>query len=467
MSAFLLLWPTLAFAQDAELRGVIRDQSGAIVPGASVTVLAPTTGARRAITSDAAGRYVFSFLSPGDYDITAELNGFQPVTRTGISLDTGSRITLDLTLRPAQINETVAVATNGPVDESPGDATIIDREFLNNMAIDDRARQSVILLAPGIVGVGPSSDLQFSVDGNRTTSNAVTIDGVSANVAVPRTGGGQQVGATFRQVITGDTDMNASGANAMSLGGFTGGSDAVQLDAIEQVRVQTSAYSAQYGRQPGAQVQLVTRSGSNRFTASGFEYFRSSALDAHDYFSNANPQAQRGPYMQNQFGGVTGGPMLRDRLFYFFSYEGRVMGSPQPARQMRVPAGRPAHRRIRVDAAAAVDGRVSDARRSGVLRLAGTSPGGGAVLRRVAEPAAIELVQREDRPELRTAPAADRPLEPGVVTAAQLLAGAAHDKWQRCPHVDDERALGAARQAAQRAVRELQPECLRQSQRAH
>lgn len=89
VSAFLLLWPTLAFAQDAELRGVIRDQSGAIVPGASVTVLAPTTGARRAITSDAAGRYVFSFLSPGDYDITAELNGFQPVTRTGISLDTG------------------------------------------------------------------------------------------------------------------------------------------------------------------------------------------------------------------------------------------------------------------------------------------------------------------------------------------------------------------------------------------
>jgi hypothetical protein len=77
-------------------------------------------------------------------------------------------------------------------------------------------------------------------------------------------------------------------------------------------------------------MQLVTRSGSNRFTGSGFEYFRSSALDAHDYFSNANPQAQRGPYMQNQFGGVSGGPIVRDRLFYFFSYEGRVMGSRSP-----------------------------------------------------------------------------------------------------------------------------------------
>src|SRR2546423_846124 len=132
VAVLLLLWPVLVFAQDAEVQGVINDQSGAIVPGASVTILIPKTGARRTITTDAAGRYVFSFLTSGDYDITAELNGFQPVTRTGISLDSGSRIRLDLVLRPAQINETVAVAANGPVDESPGDATVIDRDFLDN-----------------------------------------------------------------------------------------------------------------------------------------------------------------------------------------------------------------------------------------------------------------------------------------------------------------------------------------------
>src|SRR5712691_4665974 len=337
-AAFLLLWPALAAAQDAELRGVIKDQSGAVVPGASVTIVVPATGARRTITTDASGRYVFSFLSPGDYDVSAELNGFQPVTRTGVSLDSGSRITLDLVLQPAQLNETVAVAANGPVDESPGDATVIDREFLDNMAIDDRALQSVILLAPGIVGVGNSADLEFSVDGNRTTSNAVTIDGVSANIATPRNQGGSVALGRFGSIPTGGTDTSAAGANAMSFGGFTGGSDVVQLDAIEQVRVQTSAYSAQYGRQPGAQVQLVTRSGTNRFTGTGFEYFRTSALDAHDYFSNANPQARRGPYKQNQFGGVSGGPIVRDRLFYFFSYEGRVMGNSQPAIQRRVPA---------------------------------------------------------------------------------------------------------------------------------
>jgi hypothetical protein len=225
------------------------------------------------------------------------------------------------------------------VDESPGDATVIDRDFLDNMAIDNRALQSIILLAPGVVGVGiNSSDLEFSVDGNRTTSNVVTIDGVSANIAAPRSQSGAAVLSRFGPINTGGTDTNAAGANATSLGGFTGGSDVVQLDALEQIRVQTSAYSAQYGRQPGAQLQLVTRSGSNRFTGSGFEYFRNSALDAHDFFSNANPQARRGPYTQNQFGGVAGGPIMPDRLFYFLSYEGRVMGNPQPARQMRVPS---------------------------------------------------------------------------------------------------------------------------------
>ena len=339
VAVLVVLASATAFAQDAELQGVVRDQSGAVVPGASVTIVARQNGVRRTFTTDAAGHYVFSLLGPGDYEIAAELNGFQPVTRGGVSVDSGSRISLDLILRPAQVSETIAVAATLPVDESPGDATVIDRDFLDNMAIDNRALQSIILLAPGVVGVGiNSSDLEFSVDGNRTTSNVVTIDGVSANIAAPRSQSGPAVMSRFGPINTGGTDTNAAGANATSLGGFTGGSDVVQLDALEQVRVQTSAYSAQYGRQPGAQVQLVTRSGTNRFTGSGFEYFRSSALDARDFFSNANPQARRGPYRQNQFGGVAGGPIVQDRLFYFLSYEGRVMGNPQPARQMRVPA---------------------------------------------------------------------------------------------------------------------------------
>ena len=189
-----ILAPATASAQDAELQGIVRDQSGAVVPGASVTIVAPANGARRTFTTDAAGHYVFSFLGPGEYEVTAELNGFQPVTRDDVAVDSGSRISLDLVLRPAQISETIAVAATSPVDESPGDATVIDRDLLDNMAIDNRALQSIILLAPGVVGVGiNSSDLEFSVDGNRTTSNVVTIDGVSANIAAPRSQSGPAV----------------------------------------------------------------------------------------------------------------------------------------------------------------------------------------------------------------------------------------------------------------------------------
>src|SRR5436190_3034309 len=100
-TALLALWPSLASAQDAQLQGTIKDLSGAIVPGASVTIVAPATGARRTLTTDAGGHYVFSFLGAGAYDITAELSGFQPVVRSGITLDSGSRVTLDLVLRPA------------------------------------------------------------------------------------------------------------------------------------------------------------------------------------------------------------------------------------------------------------------------------------------------------------------------------------------------------------------------------
>ncbi len=336
-TVLVLMLPVGAFAQDADLRGVVKDQSGALVPGVSVTVSAPTTGFKRTLATDGAGRYAFSFLAPGVYDVLVELSGFQAVTRSGITLDSGSQIQLDFVLHAAQLSETVEVSAGGPVDETPGGSLVIDREFLANMPIDNRALQSIILLAPGVVGVGSPSDTQFSIDANRTTSNSFTIDGVSANIAAPRSGG-PQLNAGFRVGPTGDTDTNAAGANPASLGGFTGGSDIIQLDSIEQVRVQTSAYSAEYGRQPGAQVQLVTRSGTNRFNGSGFEYFRTSALDARDYFSNANPTVRRGPYRQNQFGGVFGGPIVRDRAFFFLSYEGRVMGSPQPARQMRVPS---------------------------------------------------------------------------------------------------------------------------------
>src|SRR5436189_3901679 len=128
VAALVVLAPVAASAQDAELQGVVRDQSGAVVPGASVAIVAPANNASRRLITDAAGHYVFSFLAPGDYDVTAELNGFQPVTRTGVSIDSGSRISLDLVLRPAHVSETIAVAAAAPAHDSPGDAAVIGRD---------------------------------------------------------------------------------------------------------------------------------------------------------------------------------------------------------------------------------------------------------------------------------------------------------------------------------------------------
>ena len=330
----VLICPAFAAGQDAELRGVVKDESGAIVPGASVTAAHTATRVQRTLATDASGRYVFSLLAPGSYDLTVELAGFQNVRQSGIVLDAGAAIEADVMLHAASVVETVEVSSGTVIDAAPGGSLLLDRAFLSNIALDGRTLQALVQLAPGVVPVG---DGLISVDGNRTTSNYVTIDGVSANINVSRGGGRPAPGLNFRIGATGDTDTSAGGANAV-LGGFTGGSDIIQLEAVEQVRVETSAYPAQYGRQPGAQVQLVSRSGTNQFTGSAFDYLRDSRLDAHDWFSNANPAARRPVrYTQQQYGGVFGGPIVKDRAFFFLSYEGRLKDNPPMVRQVRVP----------------------------------------------------------------------------------------------------------------------------------
>ncbi|MBI3046754.1 MAG: TonB-dependent receptor [Acidobacteria bacterium] len=331
-AAFLLCAPTLTAAQHADIRGVVTDPSGAVVPGVRITV-GRAADAERSVVTDASGRYAVSQLSPGTYDLRAELAGFEPIRRTAVRLEAGATLDVDLVLQPAPINETVAVPGRARREQPVAAALVVDREFLESLVFENRSLQSLVALAPGVVTMG---DGMLSADGSRTTANYVTIDGVSANIGVPRFGAARPpVGARIGPA--GGTDTNAGGANAV-LGGFTGGSELIQLEALEQIRVETPAYSAQLGRQSGAQVQLVSRSGTNQFTGSAFEYLRDSRLDAHDWFANANPRAQRSPYRQQQFGGVFGGPIARNRTFFFLSYEGRQRDTAPAVRELRVPA---------------------------------------------------------------------------------------------------------------------------------
>lgn len=331
IAALVLCAPALTAAQDATLRGLVSDPSGAVVAGARVVASRVDRGVERTLATDGRGRFVMAPLAPGTYELAVEVTGFEPLRRAGLVLDPGAAIDLDLVLQPAPLREAVAVSASVLRDERPAAALVLGRDFLDHLTFESRSLQSIVALAPGVV---PAGDGLFSADGGRTTANYVTVDGVSANIGVPRMAPAQ-VG--FRAPRGAETDTNAGGANAM-LGGFAGGSELIQLEALEQVRVDTSAYAARYGRQSGAQVQLVSRSGTNEFTGSAFEYLRDSRLDAHDWFSNANPRARRAPYRQQQFGGVFGGPIARNRAFFFVSYEGRQRDSAPAVRELRVPS---------------------------------------------------------------------------------------------------------------------------------
>lgn len=321
--------PAVAAGQDAALRGVVTDPSGAVVPGARV-VVSRASGFERALLTDDRGRFE-STLVPGTYDLRLDVTGFARISRGGIVLEAGAAVAIDLVLEPETLNEAVAVAGSLLRDDRPSAALVLDRHFLDHLTFESRSLQSLVALAPGVVALGEGL---FSADGARTTANYVTLDGVSANIGVPRMA---QTGVGFRPAPGAEVDTNAAGANAV-LGGFAGGGELIQLEALEQVRVDTSAYAARYGRQSGAQVQLVSRSGTNQFAGTAFEYLRDSRLDAHDWFTNANPRARRTTYRQQQFGGVLGGPIVRNRAFFFLSYEGRQRDSAPAVRELRVPA---------------------------------------------------------------------------------------------------------------------------------
>ncbi len=331
IAALVACAPVLAAAQESALRGVVTDPSGGSVAKARVVVRGADRGFEATVATDERGRFSLAPLAPGTYDVVVELAGFEPIRRSALFVEPGAALDLDLTLQPAGVSEALAVSASFLRDERTTAALVLGRDFLDHLTFESRSLQSIVALAPGVV---PQGDGLFSADGGRTTTNYVTIDGVSANIGVPRMAP-PQVG--IRPAPGAETDTNAGGANAM-LGGFAGGSDLIQIEALEQVRVETSAYSARYGRQSGAQVQLVSRSGTNEFTGSAFEYLRDSRLDAHDWFSNANPRARRLPYRQQQFGGVLGGPIARNRAFFFLSYEGRQRGSAPMVRELRVPS---------------------------------------------------------------------------------------------------------------------------------
>ncbi|MGC1781785.1 MAG: TonB-dependent receptor [Acidobacteriaceae bacterium] len=305
-----------AQSDSASLSGRVTDATGAVIPGASVVVTNTATGIVSTATANSAGHYAFPALKAGTYALNVSASGFKQITATGLVLTVQAVLSRNVVLPVGATNQTVTVTAGSGADITTASSvsTLINRQFISNIPLNGRTIQNLINLTPGVV-VTPSvyGDAgQFSVNGQRADSNYFTVDGVSANFGIE---------------MTTTTRESGGAVPGFSANGTTSG--LVSVDAIQEFRVQTSSFAPEYGRTPGAQVAITTRSGTNQFHGTAFEYFRNSVLDASNWF-NGFLSLPKGVERQNDFGGVLGGPIYRDKAFFFFSYEGARLAQPSP-----------------------------------------------------------------------------------------------------------------------------------------
>jgi hypothetical protein len=289
LSAGLLLAissPSFAQVAAGEITGVVRDQAGASVPGATVTVTNIDTNRRRLLTSSRDGVYAAPSLPPGDYRVDVELTGFKPVRRSGIHLSTGEKARIDFDLVVGSVSERVTVTADAPMlrAETASLGTVIAHEQVVQLPLNGRAFILLAGLAPG-VALPPNSPLP-RINGGRPRTNEYLFDGIS--VLQPEPG---QV--AFFPVI----------------------------DAIQEFKIESNSPPAEFGRFNGGVVNLTTKTGANVFHGDGFDFLRNESLNARNFFQSTNPVKPE--YRRQQFGGTLGGPVVKDHTFFFVDYQGQ------------------------------------------------------------------------------------------------------------------------------------------------
>ncbi len=298
-----LLTALAAFAQTSgTISGMISDESGARVPGARIVAANAATGEKRETASTANGQYVLPFLPPGEYRIEVTLAGFGQAVASAV-LGVTERIAVDVTLKPATVAETVEVTSAAPLlqTESAALGRVVDGSAVKELPLSSRNFTQLLALSPGTsaplndAGALGRGTQNISSGGARLGSNSVYIDGVDSI-----------------NIHSGTSNENAFGSNGLV---------APSPEAIQEFKVQTGLYDAQNGRSGGAAVVLVTRSGGPQFHGMAYEFFRNNALNANSFFFNSTGQ-DRPVLKQNQFGGNIGGPVIPNRTFFFFSYQG-------------------------------------------------------------------------------------------------------------------------------------------------
>jgi hypothetical protein len=287
-----------AQSEQARFTGTVRDQSSAFVPGAAVTIQNTRTSETRAAHSDVRGKFFIGSLRPSTYTITVTASGFAPIEYAGIPLAVGQELTLDFELHPAGVQEEVTVVVQAPaVDLSSAriGVNVSERE-VNNLPVNGRQMSQLMLQAPGSqnAGTGTWQDVRFS--GRAVEQNAIRYDGIEGSAVIDSAPG----------------NLNGEIPTPFKL--------QASLENVQEFRVESNNYPAEYGTGTGGQVTVVTKSGSNGVRGSAFEYLRDDSLDAPNYFDTA-AGLPKSKLSQNQFGGSFGGPIVRDRAFFFGSVE--------------------------------------------------------------------------------------------------------------------------------------------------
>jgi hypothetical protein len=270
----------------AGITGIVTDQAGAAVPGATVTVTNVETNRQRVVVSTRDGVYTASSLAPGEYCIDVEMSGFKAIRRAGVRLSTGEMARIDFDLEVGQIRELVTITADAPIvrAETASLGTIVEREQVLLLPLNGRSFVTLSSLVPG-VALPPTSSLP-RINGGRPRTNEYLFDGIS--VLQPEPG---QV--AFFPVV----------------------------DAIQEFKIESNSPPAEFGRFNGGVINLTTRAGTNAYHGVGFEFFRNQAINAVNYFQAAN--ATKPDYRRNQFGGTFGGPLVHDRTFFFADYQGQ------------------------------------------------------------------------------------------------------------------------------------------------
>jgi hypothetical protein len=325
--------PGFAQSELATVFGRVTDQSGAVIARAEIEIRNVDTGISVMSTTNADGLYSVPALHPGHYVISIRKEGFRTVSATGIELNVQDSVARNFSLQVGSASESITVtADSAKINNTDATvSTVVDRQFVQNTPLNGRSFQDLISMTPGVVMLNPNDSLsvvdrgesgEISVNGQRTESNYYTVDGVSGNTTAG-SGAGNLTAAASGSV----PGMTALGTT-QSL---------VSVDALQEFRVLSSTYSAEYGRAPGGQFSLVTRSGTNELHGAVFDYLRNNFFDANDWF-NDHLGIPISALRQNDFGGTLGGPVFiphlyngKDRTFYFVSYEGLRLVQPQAA----------------------------------------------------------------------------------------------------------------------------------------